>query len=88
MPLSPIRVPGPETAMEIRFCTICNESIPDGEFETGRAIQTGKRAQHVACGLKRAADMNGPSIVAHLPACPVRGRGRHVLPRTHAVQAQ
>lgn len=60
MPLSPIRVPGQRAAMEIRFCTICNESIPDGEFETGRAIQTGKRSQHVACGLKRAAEMNGP----------------------------
>lgn len=60
MPLSPIRVPGQRAIMEIRFCTICNESIPDGEFETGRAIQTGKRSQHVACGLKRAAEMNGP----------------------------
>lgn len=60
MPLSPIRVPGQRAAMEIRFCTICNESIPDGEFETGRAIQAGKKSQHVACGLKRAAEMNGP----------------------------
>ena len=60
MPLSPIRVPGQKAVMEIRFCSICNESIPDGEFETGRAIQAGKRSQHVACGLKRAAEMNGP----------------------------
>jgi N-methylhydantoinase A len=26
-----------ETAMEIRFCDLCHESIPDADFETGRA---------------------------------------------------
>jgi hypothetical protein len=45
--------------MEIRFCTVCNESIPDGEFDAGRAVATGKRSQHVACALRRSVEMSG-----------------------------
>jgi len=45
--------------MEIRFCTVCNESIPDGEFDAGRAIVSGDRSQHVACALKRTVAMSG-----------------------------
>lgn len=45
--------------MEIRFCSVCNESIPDGEFDAGRAIVSGQRSQHVACALKRSVEMSG-----------------------------
>lgn len=45
--------------MEIRFCSICNESIPDGEFDAGRAVIAGKRSQHVACALRRGAAVTG-----------------------------
>jgi len=45
--------------MEIRFCTVCNESIPDGEFDAGRAIVSGKQSQHVACALRRSVVMSG-----------------------------
>ena len=45
--------------MEIRFCTVCNESIPDGEFDAGRAIVSGKHSQHVACALRRSVVMSG-----------------------------
>lgn len=45
--------------MDIRFCSICNESIPDSEFEAGRAISSGGRSQHVACALERATEVNG-----------------------------
>ncbi|MDA1193786.1 MAG: HEAT repeat domain-containing protein [Planctomycetota bacterium] len=45
--------------MEIRFCSICNESIPDGEFDAGRAIVARDRAQHVACALQHGVRMGG-----------------------------
>ena len=45
--------------MEIRFCSVCNESIPDGEFDAGRAIVSGKHSQHVACALRRSVVMSG-----------------------------
>jgi hypothetical protein len=45
--------------MEIRFCSVCNESIPDGEFDAGRAIVSGEKSQHVACALKRSVEMSG-----------------------------
>lgn len=45
--------------MEIRFCSVCNESIPDGEFDAGRAIVSGDTAQHVSCALQRSVRMGG-----------------------------
>jgi hypothetical protein len=45
--------------MDIRFCSICNESIPDVEFDAGRAISAQGRSQHVACALERATQVNG-----------------------------
>ena len=45
--------------MEIRFCSVCNESIPDGEFDAGRAIVSGDAAQHVSCALQRSVRMGG-----------------------------
>jgi hypothetical protein len=45
--------------MEIRFCSVCNESIPDGEFDAGRAIVSGKTSQHVACALRRSVATSG-----------------------------
>ena len=53
-PTSPGRPP-----MDIRFCSVCNESIPDVEFDAGRAITARGRSQHVACALERAAELNG-----------------------------
>jgi hypothetical protein len=46
--------------MEIRFCSVCNESIPDGEFDAGRALVSGKKSQHVACALKKSVEQSGP----------------------------
>ncbi len=39
--------------MDIRFCSITNESIPDGEFESGRAITVGKKSFYVSAALQR-----------------------------------
>jgi hypothetical protein len=41
--------------MEIRFCDRCHESIPDGDFDAGRAVSIDGRSLHVACALHRAA---------------------------------
>ncbi|MCB9825738.1 MAG: HEAT repeat domain-containing protein [Planctomycetes bacterium] len=49
--------PGRQAPMDIRFCSVCNESIPDADFDAGRAITAGGRSQHVACALERATRM-------------------------------
>jgi polyhydroxyalkanoate synthesis regulator phasin len=49
-----------ETAMEIRFCDLCHESIPDADFETGRAVAIDGRTMCVACGLRRSLSLTGP----------------------------
>jgi hypothetical protein len=46
--------------MEIRFCDLCHESIPDADFETGRAVAIDGRTMCVACGLKRSLSLSGP----------------------------
>lgn len=51
---APGRAPGRQAPMDIRFCSVCNESIPDVDFDAGRAITAGGRSQHVACALERA----------------------------------
>ena len=48
------------TSMEIRFCDLCHESIPDADFETGRAVAIDGRTMCVACGLKRSLSLSGP----------------------------
>ncbi len=45
--------------MEIRFCTICNESIPDTDFEASRAFVAGGKSQHVACAMTQATERKG-----------------------------
>ena len=50
----------PDTAMEIRFCDLCHESIPDADFETGRAVAIDGRTMCVACGLRRSLSLTGP----------------------------
>lgn len=45
--------------MEIRFCTVCNESIPDPEFDSGRALVSGGESLHVACALRRSMEGRG-----------------------------
>lgn len=49
-----------DAAMEIRFCDLCHESIPDADFETGRAVAIDGRTMCVACGLKRSLSLAGP----------------------------
>lgn len=39
--------------MEIRFCSVCNESVPDSDFDAGRALIDGSESLHVACALRR-----------------------------------
>jgi hypothetical protein len=45
--------------MEIRFCTVCNESIPDSDFDSGRALVSGAESLHVACALRRSLEGRG-----------------------------
>ncbi|MGE0192910.1 MAG: HEAT repeat domain-containing protein [Planctomycetota bacterium] len=52
--------PGRQAPMDIRFCSVCNESIPDSDFDAGRAVTAGGRSQHVACALERATRMGSP----------------------------
>ncbi len=58
-PRGPI-APGRQAGLDIRFCSVCNESIPDGEFDAGRAVTANGRSQHVACALERAARVGSP----------------------------
>lgn len=46
--------------MEIRFCDRCTESIPDSDFESGRAVTVDGRHYHVTCALTRSLALNGP----------------------------
>jgi len=46
--------------MEIRFCDRCTESIPDADFESGRAVTVDGRHYHVNCALTRSLALNGP----------------------------
>lgn len=39
--------------MDIRFCSVCNESVPDTDFDSGRALIDGSESLHVACALRR-----------------------------------
>lgn len=39
--------------MDIRFCEITKESIPDGEFEAGRAITVGGKSYYVSAAMQR-----------------------------------
>jgi hypothetical protein len=56
----PMTLTLPDTAMEIRFCDLCHESIPDADFETGRAVAIDGRTMCVACGLRRSLSLAGP----------------------------
>lgn len=46
--------------MEIRFCDLCQESIPDADFESGRAVKIDDRTVCVGCALKRSLSLSGP----------------------------
>jgi hypothetical protein len=46
--------------MEIRFCHRCTESIPDGDFEAGRAVTADGRSFHVGCAVARSLSLTGP----------------------------
>jgi hypothetical protein len=39
--------------MEISFCEGCRESIPDSEFDSGKAVRVGGRNFHTACAFRR-----------------------------------
>lgn len=45
--------------MEIHFCARCNESIPEGDFDTGRAVAVGDSHYHVACALSQSLSRSG-----------------------------
>jgi hypothetical protein len=45
--------------MEIRFCDRCTESIPDTDFDSGRAVTVDGRHYHVTCALTRSLALNG-----------------------------
>ncbi|MFV1958333.1 MAG: HEAT repeat domain-containing protein [Planctomycetota bacterium] len=45
--------------MEIRFCDLCAESIPDSDFDAGRAVAVNGRTYHVTCALRRALALGG-----------------------------
>lgn len=49
-----------ERDMEIRFCDLCQESIPDADFESGKAVKLDARTVCVACALKRSLSLSGP----------------------------
>ncbi len=46
--------------MEIRFCDVCSESIPDSDFDGGRAVTVNGKHMHVACSMRRALSLGGP----------------------------
>lgn len=46
--------------MDIRFCDRCTESIPDVEFDAGRAVSVDGRNYHVACAMARTLALTGP----------------------------
>ena len=46
--------------MEIRFCDVCSESIPDSDFDAGRAVTVNGKHMHVACSMRRALSLGGP----------------------------
>ena len=46
--------------MEIRFCDRCTESVPDGDFDSGRAVTVNGRHYHVTCALTQSLALNGP----------------------------
>ncbi len=49
----------PEHAMDIRFCDLCQESIPDADFESGKAVTIDARTLCVACAVRRALSLSG-----------------------------
>src|SRR5262245_34949640 len=46
--------------IDIRFRDRCHESIPDADFDAGRAVNVDGVNLHVACALKRSAARGGP----------------------------
>jgi hypothetical protein len=68
--------------MEIRFCERCQESIPDGDFDTGRAVRVGGRSVHTACAVGRALTLTGPRAwIGFLLALFGAGAGAYLLIR-------
>lgn len=46
--------------MEIRFCDRCTESIPDTDFDAGKAVTVGGRHYHASCALAKSLSIAGP----------------------------
>lgn len=46
--------------MEIRFCHHCSESIPDADFDAGKAVAVRGSHYHAACALERSLSIAGP----------------------------
>ncbi|MHC5009861.1 MAG: HEAT repeat domain-containing protein [Planctomycetota bacterium] len=69
--------------MEIRFCDRCSESIPDADFEAGRAIAVDGRSYHVNCALSRSLALTGPRAwLGFLLALYAAGVATYLLVRT------
>ena len=66
--------------MEIRFCDVCSESIPDSDFDGGRAVTVAGKHMHVACSMRRALSLGGPrSWLTFLLALFAAGVGTYLL---------
>ncbi len=46
--------------MEIRFCDRCSESIPDVDFDAGKAVSVSGRHYHASCALAKSLAIAGP----------------------------
>ena len=55
--------------MEIFFCDICNESVPAGDLETGKAYRRGERVVCAPCD--RAMTPAAFAALAFAPGVPV-----------------
>jgi HEAT repeats len=72
--------------MEITFCERCRESIPDADFESGKAVRVGPRPFHVACAFRHSFPGPGRALVAFLALLAV-GAGTYAAVRVGRLDA-
>ena len=66
--------------VDIQFCDRCHESIPDPDFENGKAVRIDGRAMHVSCALRRAMPGSGRTLT-FLLACLAAGAATYAAVR-------
>ena len=66
--------------VDIQFCDRCHESIPDPDFDSGKAVRIDGRAMHVACALRRAIPGSGRTLT-FLLACVAAGAATYAAVR-------